>query len=1243
MAIRPIHPGINGERKFFLLSSFIITLLLLSGCANYKAQSTPGIALDPSQEEPVKTFFLVSGLGDVENPAEDALVGKLNSSLQEAGESATLINIGDFIGAGDAYTAMDKTKLSYQLDMVERFGGQTYFVPGKNEWKTYDMELLEQVEEVIEGREKDKIEIEPENGCPIEDVVLSDDLDLILVDSNWFISNWSRVVDINKGCTDIITRRRFLEELEDKIDDAQDKNILIAMHHPIFSNGEFAGKATVSDHLLPMPLLGTVIQGIGDLGGFNPDLLTARRYFYLRMLVAALAKQSDRIIVVSGHEASQQFLEGGDIRQLIVGSLAEATATKRSIGRINTYGGSLEYEGKFTHGTKGFTRLDYFADGSAKATFIPAEGEATQIKVLKEFPAKKEFTEFEKLEEDVVSSRILDDPEAFNKSGFYKFLWGERFRKYFGTEVSAPVVNLDTLYGGLKVTKKGGGHQSYSIRLEDANGRQYAMRSLRKDALKFLKFKVKGVAYTGDDYEGTVAEEIVSDFFTSAHPYMQLVINPLARAVRVNHSEPDLFYVPKQPALGELNEKFGNELYFIEQRPSEEHVNYHGYRRIIDEEGEVDEFESTTDMLEKIKSDESYTIDQKDFARARLFDMLIGDWDRHQDQWRWVEYETDDENKVFLPIPRDRDNAFPRFDGAVIDVAQWFTPVTRGFESFNSEFPDLKYLNKAGNVLDRTLLTEMEEEDWVKEARYIQENLTPEDISRAFSRLPREVQDETSKQMQEDLQQRLEDLDEYARQYSRILDRKVALRGTEKDDKFLIERLEDGSTKVTIRRLLSDEKNELMMERVFHPDRTKELVIYGLGDTDEFIVTGEGPAKIMVRLVGGYGEDTYKIANKRKVKAYDWEHEETIFTDEVPDGQISDIYKTHTYHWRFFDYNTNVLAPSLGFRTDDGLYLGVRDTYTVNGLNGNPFRQQHSLYANYFFRFKAMEVGYKGVFGNIFPKWNFEVEGYHTNNRYSTNYFGTGNETVNSEDIVGRDFYRSRMQISRASAGVAYHTLRFQGLYEAFKVMQMDDRFFIPANLNDNVFERQHYVGAETSLRYWNENAPDFPTKGLDFGLTAGYKLNTSDKDNRFGYLAFDAGFTQHLISTGDLVFATKAKVQTNFGDNYNFYHAPSIGGDNGLRGYRDERFTGKTAFYHTSDLRLRALRFISPLSPISAGVYGGFDYGRVWTPAGNSNTWHTSTGGGVWMSAFNGFTFNAGYFISEESKLLQVGLGFDF
>lgn len=1226
---------------FFILPTFLI---ILNGCATFKMQESTSLkGFKEASKTPIHTFYLAGGYGDYNKSLHRKAAVLLKKQLTIADKNSTLIFTGDNISGTVNNWKTDQRLVEEQIALTENFKGNTIFIPGNHEWKSYNTRDVEKVEKYLDSLDNEQLKFFPKNACPITHQVINDDLDLILIDSKWFISNWSRLENINKKCTDINTRLRFMEEVEGHINDGQGKNIVIAMHHPIFSNGKFAGKETFKTHMTPAPIIGSVLNTVEDLGAFSPNRLNSRRYEYLRILLGSLAKASDRITFVSGHEESLQYLTGGDIHQIISGSLSQNTATKLSQDKISAIGGTLDFKGAFTYGKKGFAKLVYFEDGSSDVTFITDSNEKKTIPVLPKLQRDTATATLTKINTKTIKSSILDDPEAVDKNSFYKFLWGDRYRTYFGTPVTAKVAQLDTLYGGLKVTKEGGGHQSYSIRLEDKNGKEYSMRSLRKNALKFLKFKIKGIAFDANEYKNTWTEETISDFFTTAHPYMQLVINPLARSIKVNHSSPELFYIPKQATLGSFNSEFGDELYFIEERPSDEQLNYKGYNRDIDEAGKIKDFESTTDMLEKIKSDESYIVDERAYIRARIFDMLIGDWDRHQDQWRWVEYETTDGTKEFQPVPRDRDNAFPKFDGNALKLVKLFIPNSRMWQSYGPKIQDIKWLNNNGNSLDRTILTSYDTKVWEEEALYIQENLTDAKIDAAFANLPKEVRDSTSEEIRANLKIRLKTINADAIAYSKYLDKMVSLHGTEKDDKFEIERLPNGKTKVVIKRILSDEENPIIYKRIFNKKDTKELWIYGLGDDDVFEVKGNDNHAIFIRFIGGYGEDKFIIENRKNIKVYDWHYENITFEGKTPAKQLTDLYETNTYHFRYFEENSNMLVPNIGFRTDDGLYLGATNVYMNRGFNRDDFRQKHTLVANYFFDFKAIELSYSGVFANIFPDWNFEVNAYHTNDRFSNNFFGKGNETINLDDSLGRDFNRARIEKTRFDAGIVYHTLKIKALYESFEVIEQNDRFFSSANFSPDIFDNQNYVGVETVAYYDNDDAKDFPSKSIVFGLNTGYKMNTQIGNNKFGFLKFKAGISHKLISSGDLVFSTLGEVSTTFGDTYFFYNLPSIGGKNGLRGFRDERFSGKTYFYETTDLRLRIKKYMTPVAPVTIGAYAGFDYGRVWNKNEDSNVWHTSQGVGLWASGYNFLTLNVGYFNSVEGNMAQVGFGFDF
>ncbi|RZS90586.1 hypothetical protein [Aquimarina brevivitae] len=1226
-------------------------LCLGSACATYQVQTdgTESMQSLQSNKTVTQTVYLVGGYGNTKDKASQAnITTKLKESLSAADNNSLLLFLGDNISPKKNQEEHDNKLLDEQLGLAKEFEGYTYFMSGVNEWKYLDVEKLEEYEDYVDDKGLKNLEFEEKNGCPLEYRVIDEQLDLIIVNSYWFVSNWDRIHNINQKCTNITTKKRFIEELEGYINDAQGKNLIIAMHHPVFSNGTYAGSNTLKNHLLPVPILGTAITEAYDLANLSRNQLDFPRYRYLRILVSALAQKSKRVTVVSAHEASLQYLKSKGLNQVISGSIAATAPADLANGFINAPGGSLDYTGKFAYGQQGFAILRYYTDGSSAVEFVTTDENSYYFNDQEAFVEKPSGDFIQKDYPKTVEAAIVKEQSALNKSGFYKFIWGDRYRSLFGKKVTAPVAILDTLYGGLRIIQEGGGHQSNSLRLVDKNNKQYAMRSLKKEALKFLTFKVKGVAYDTSDYEDTVTEELVSDFFTTAHPYMQMVIDGLAAQVDVNHSNTQLYYIPKQKALGVYNEAYGDALYFIEQRPSEEQKKYSGYRRADPEkEGEIPDFESTTDMLEKIKEDESYKVDQKTYIRSRVFDMLIGDWDRHQDQWRWVEYEVEDEDEtIFIPVPRDRDNTFSKFDGIAFPLIKMFSPMTRGWQSYDDTIKNLKWFNREGYDLDITIANKFGVQTWIEEAKFIQQHLEADAIENAFSSLPNEIKnDSITNEIKNNLKKRLEDLDEYAKKYATYLNNQVVVYGTHKDDIFEIERLPNQETRIVVRRNLSDEKNEIFYERIIDGKVTKQVLVYGLNDDDIFSVKGEVKGHSRLKIIGGYGDDVYQIQNKRKVTVFDWKFEKSSFEEKKPSARLTNLYESNTLHWRYFQKDYNTLMPTLGTRNDDGVFAGLSNTFVKKGLHsdGGDFIQKHQLTGNYYFQFQTVEFLYEGIFANIFPNWNLTLEGRVTSDGFTDNFFGLGNESENDDEQLGEDFNRAQMQQTAVSAKISYRSLFLKGLYESFDVQQNNERFFTTTNVDALVFDRNAYVGLETGISFDTQNALDFPTKSLSFELQGGFKQNIDNSENNFGYLSFALGAGHKIIPSGDLVLSSTAEIKTNIGDNYFFYHAPTIGGNNGLRGYRNDRFSGDTYFYQSSDLKFRIKRFVTSVFPVTLGTYGGFDYGRVWVDGEDSNIWHTSFGGGVWLSGAETFAANIGVFGSNEGVMVQGGIGIGF
>ena len=64
----------------------------------------------------------------------------------------------------------------------------------------------------------------------------------------------------------------------------------------------------------------------------------------------------------------------------------------------------------------------------------------------------------------------------FSTKGTKKFWMGANYRTEWNTPVTVPVLDLK----GLTPKKKGGGKQTKSLRIEDASGREFIIRSIQK-------------------------------------------------------------------------------------------------------------------------------------------------------------------------------------------------------------------------------------------------------------------------------------------------------------------------------------------------------------------------------------------------------------------------------------------------------------------------------------------------------------------------------------------------------------------------------------------------------------------------------------------------------------------------------------------------------------------------------------------------------------------------------------------
>jgi hypothetical protein len=1232
--------------KNTILLSIVISFILLQSCATYHFQIGKKIEnpIENNTNDTSKiahTFYLIGDAGNADEENSKNILNSLHEQLIQSNKNTTLLFLGDNIypkGIPPKSDAINYNialnKLNNQLSVSKNFRGKTIFIPGNHDWYN-GIKGLERQEKIVTDYLDDKKSFLPRKGCPIDDEKINDKLCLITIDSQWFLEDWDKTPTINDDCT-IKTREAFFEELETILNKNKDKTVIMALHHPLMSNGSHGGQFSLKKQLfpleqkIPLPIIGSLINLLRKTSGISPQDIQNKQYTSFVKRIKTILQSQDNVIVVSGHDHNLQFIDKDNIKQIISGAGSKSEAARA----INP--------NDFSYGNKGYAVLNVYKNGKSTVSFYGNENKQTKLLLNKTilFPKKVNTIDFINQFPTTEKTSIYS-PKMIDKSATHNFIFGSHYRKYYGSLIESKTVNLDTLFGGLSPKRAGGGHQSKSLQLVDSNGKEYVMRALKKSTGRFLQSVAFKDQYIENEFKNTYAEDFLYDFYTTSHPYAPLAVGNLADKIGVSHTNPHLYYIPKQKSLKEFNVEFGNELYLVEERPSDSQKKLKTF-------GKPDAIIGTEELLENLHKDEKYSVDEGEYIKARLFDMLIGDWDRHYDQWRWGEYN-EGKKIIYKPIPRDRDQAFSKYDGALLSILM-NVPSLRHMQTFNEDITNIKWLNREAYSLDLAFLKNATQKDWILQAKYIQENLSDSDIDHAFDYLPTEVQDETIAEIKQKLKLRRTQLIKYAREYNRVLQKTVLVVGTNKKDKFVINHVSNNNIKIDIYRL-KKEGEELVYTKSFNDSKTKNIWIYGLDGDDTFEEIGNKHSSINIQLIGGQNHDTYIVKKGKNTKLIDFKSKKNTYTvDGKTKKFLTDDYDTNRYDYTKPKYNSFSGLPTIGFNPDDGIKIGIIANYTINHFKQNPYTRKHTLKANYYFATEGFEILYNLHVPKIVKEWDFNLESRLTSPNFAINYFGYGNNSENNDDINGMDFNRVRIRILKLTpqikkVGLYGSTILFQTSFESFDVEKTSNRFIALPNIIDpRVFESQQFAGVGIKYSYENYDNPSFPTMGMGFSITGSWKTNIKDSKRNFPTLESKLNFNYKIDAQGKIVLATLLKGKTILNNNFEFYQGATLGGDYDLRGFRNERFLGNTSFFQSSDLRFSIGKIRNSIIPMSYGLFSGFDYGRIWAYGENSNKWHQSIGGGLWLNGLNAITARLTYFKSPDNDgRITFGLGFGF
>jgi hypothetical protein len=310
-------------------------------------------------------LILIGDAGKVDGA--DPVMRALVRVGKEAPTLTTAVFLGDNVyerglaAEGHKSRAEGEAYLTAQLDAVRDAGIGGILIPGNHDWQVKDADPLGPQRTFVQNYAQLQavaVEFLPPKGGPgpsVVDLGGPDGPRLIAIDSEW----WLREAHRSPA-----ERDAMLRELRKNLQDAGDRHVVFAAHHPIRSHGKHDGHFYWTSHLHPFPVMGTVVALARILGGYNQDLMSERYRTMVASLTDAFSVKKP-LVYAAGHDHSLQVLEGGEVADYVVVSGSGAKVTPV---------GDAE-DTLFAHMHRGFFVLDFTDKGVYLRVVEPARDE----------------------------------------------------------------------------------------------------------------------------------------------------------------------------------------------------------------------------------------------------------------------------------------------------------------------------------------------------------------------------------------------------------------------------------------------------------------------------------------------------------------------------------------------------------------------------------------------------------------------------------------------------------------------------------------------------------------------------------------------------------------------------------------------------------------------------------------------------------------------------------------------------
>jgi hypothetical protein len=797
--------------------------------------------------------------------------------------------------------------------------------------------------------------------------------------------------------------------------------------------------------------------------------------------------------------------------------------------------------------------------------------------------------------QDSISVKIYPKYDSVGK--FHRFLFGENYRKEYAMPVKVPVIKISVIKGGLTPTQRGGGNQSHSLRLVDKQGKEWVLRSVEK----FPEILLPAV------FRKTFAGEVVKDNMSAQNPFSALVVPEIAAAAGVPHSDPMIGWVVPDAMLGEFAKVFQNTLCLLEER---------------EPAGDTDNSEK---MMRKLNDNSDNTYDGSLFLKAKALDALLGDWDRHEDQWRWKPIKQENGTTRYQPIPRDRDQVFYLSEGVIPRYAQasWLLPMIQGYER---GLPNINWFFWEGRGLYSKWFSGMEEAEWTRIVNEFCASVTDEVLEKALKKLPEPGYSRRHERILAQLKERRAKLPEMMNRYYHFISRTVDIQATNKNELVLIKDAPGKALAVTIHKLAKDGSvKESIFNRTFDPAVTKEIRLY-VKDGNDSLVLDNRSSTIKLRVIGVEGTKKYHIENSLgRVPVYGMDNNVSLSGQA---GRISKKFDSDTSNTHFVPvdlYTRKMLLLNAGYNIDDRVLLGLSYKIVQPGFRKLPYGSTHSFSFLHSFATTGFRFSYNAELFKVLGKADITLRADAFAPENSQNFYGLGNETSFNRTGDFVRYYRARFSLYQFDPamrwGMSKSTISIGPSFQYYRYSRDDNEGRFIEQVNElhstdsaTITKDKMYAGLVVNFIHNNRNSDILPISGtyLDTRIAAYKGLNQFS--NSIAQLTAAFSVYQPVSKKKGIILTDRIGGGVTLGKQA-FYQSQFLGGQGNLLGYREFRFGGQHSLYNNLELRVKVTDFINYIIPGQFGLLGFHDVGRVWRKNESSEIWHQGYGGGIYFA----------------------------